>query len=151
MRIKRILVLTVCIMLFFESFAVFANDGGNSLVKVCSNGEFVSFDENNLPFISENRVMMPVRKICEALNASVVWESETQTVFISKNNTSLAFQAGAKAMFKSENSQSTVIETETAAVIKNNTLTAPVRFIAEALGASVSWDNNQMTVIITYE
>ena len=102
------------------------------------------------PIIRNNRTMLPARFVAENLGATVSWDAENRVVTIS----------GANA--KGENVTIEItIDSDTAVVngekkkldspafIENGRTYTPVRFIAECLGANVSWNGAKKEVIIT--
>jgi alpha-tubulin suppressor-like RCC1 family protein len=92
------------------------------------------------PYIAgDNRTMMPLRTVVEALGASVEWDEKTQTVYIYKNETRLSLIIGEPL----PNGMGTP-------VLTNDSTFVPVRYIAEALGAIVEWDEINQGVIIYY-
>lgn len=114
---------------------------GTIHVKV--NGIPVVFDQP--PAIINNRTLVPLRAIFEALGASVNWDEATQQVTATKGDIIIIVKIGS--------TQATVSgETKTLDVpaqILNNRTLVPVRFISESLGAKVDWDEASQTVLIT--
>lgn len=105
------------------------------------NGQQVIFQDVP-PQIIDNRTMVPVRKLSEALGAMVNWDPATQTVTIST-------PAGVKIDVKIEmtigSNQAMVngqpVALDVAPVIVGNRTLFPARFIAEQLGFQVNWDD----------
>ena len=100
----------------------------------------------NAPYLDNaNRVMVPVRFIAEALGAEVKWDDSTNTAkFIMGDNVVLAAIGDRNLIV---NNKVTVMDTE--AVIYNNRTYAPIRFIAEAFGITVGWDDASQTVVLS--
>ena len=93
----------------------------------------------------DNRTMVPLRAIFEALGASVEWDGETKTVTSVKDDTTVKLTVGENKL--------TVNGTEKALdvpgqIVENRTL-VPVRAISEAFGCEVGWDAETRTVTIT--
>ena len=93
----------------------------------------------------DNRTMVPLRAIFEALGASVEWDGETKTVTSVKDDTTVKLTVGENKL--------TVNGTEKALdvpgqIVENRTL-VPVRAISEAFGCEVGWDAETRTVSIT--
>ena len=95
------------------------------------------------PFVDANsRTMVPVRFISEALNAEVQWNELTSTVTVNQGSTVITLQIGSRELIK--NGSVTMMDTE--AVMMDARTFVPVRFIAEALGLNVGWDEAANTV-----
>jgi hypothetical protein len=91
------------------------------------------------PYISEDgRTMVPIRIISEALGASVEWNANTQTDTIQKAGLKLDIVVGQQ-----------LPNNLGMAVLKDNRLFVPVRYISEQLGANVEWNAETQTVTIT--
>ena len=90
--------------------------------------------------------MVPVRFISESLGAQVEWDNDNRMVIIKKANSTVKLKIGEN---KADVNGKTVIF-DTKAIIRNNRTMVPVRFISEALGAKVSWNQETKTVEIEY-
>lgn len=116
-------------------------------VSVKLNGKKLDFDAQ--PFIENDRTLVPMRKIFEAVGANVEWDDSTKTVIASRIRDGapvfVAIQAdSAKAFINSEEKQLDV----PARIVEDRTF-VPLRFVAEALGETVEWDAQTYTVNIT--
>jgi len=110
-------------------------------IRIMVNGNLV--DSDVAPFIDGNgRTMVPVRFIGEALNADVDWDAPARTVTISRGGINIILRIDSRELSKTGNI--TLMDTE--AVIKDERTFVPVRFIAEALEMTVSWDPETRTV-----
>ena len=117
---------------------------GTSDITVELNGEELEFDQP--PIIVDNRTLVPLRVIFEALGATVDWEQETQTVYSELYGTTISLKIGDDVMYKN----GSPIKLDVPARVVNNRTLVPIRAIAEAYGASVDWDQDTKTVIIEY-
>ena len=118
----------------------------NNTPSVTVNGEKLEFTDNVVPFIDEEseRTLVPMRDIFEAVGAVVQWDESTQTVIAVKDSSFVTLQIGSeKAFVNSEEKQLDV-----KALIKDDRTFVPLRFVSEALGAEVEWDNDNYTVVI---
>ncbi len=118
----------------------------NNTPSVTVNGEKLEFTDNVTPFIDEQseRTLVPMRDIFEAVGAVVQWDESTQTVIAVKDSSFVTLQIGSeKAFVNSEEKQLDV-----KALIKDDRTFVPLRFVSEALGAEVEWDNDNYTVVI---
>ena len=91
-----------------------------------------------------DRTMVPLRAIFEALDAKVEWDDETQTVTAYRGTVSISLQIGSTSLFV--NRVEKVIDVP-AQLVDARTL-VPVRAISEAFGCAVTWDDATETAII---
>ncbi|MBQ4526741.1 MAG: copper amine oxidase N-terminal domain-containing protein [Clostridia bacterium] len=138
-KIVGFLIATLLMISLMASTVAFANDE----IKVSLNGNLLEFDVS--PQIIDGRTMVPLRTIFEALGATVSWNPDTQTVYASKDNTTVSATIGLKKMYIN----ATEMEIDVAPVIVDNRTLVPARFVAEAFDCSVSWDADSQTVIIS--
>lgn len=97
------------------------------------------------PFINkEERTVVPVRFIAEALGAEVDWNGETRTVLIDQDERHIELKIG--AMEATVNSE--IIKFDTKAEIYFDRTFVPLRFVSEALGSIVGWNGETRTVTI---
>lgn len=135
-------ILTVLLSLAMMSNVCALVGYANGGISVTLNGEALTFDVQ--PQLIDNRTMVPLRKIFEAMGAVVDWNNDTQTVTATK---------GDERVIATINSKNVYINGETKTldvppmVIDDRTL-VPVRFVAEAFGANVEWNESTQTVII---
>ncbi|MBR5535788.1 MAG: CotH kinase family protein [Clostridia bacterium] len=97
------------------------------------------------PTIKDNRTLVPVRAIFEALGAEVLWDNETQTVKATKENVKVSIPIGSKTM--TVNNETKALDVS--AVIEDGRTLVPVRAVSEAFECDVQWDNDTQTVLIT--
>ncbi|MDO4563559.1 MAG: copper amine oxidase N-terminal domain-containing protein [Clostridia bacterium] len=102
------------------------------------------------PKIIDGTTYLPVRAIAQALNKDVEWDQETTSVYIDGVNEEKAQADGKIKIFVSHE----LIDPRDAngnsvePFIDNGTTYLPVRAVAEALEATVEWDNDTRTVIV---
>lgn len=102
------------------------------------------------PIIVNDRTMLPARFVAENLGAEVSWNEENKAVTITgkngKNETVvILITIGSEyAVINGEN-----IKLDSPAFIENDRTYTPIRFIAENLGAMVSWNESEQKVVIT--
>lgn len=112
-------------------------------LSVTLNGEQIKFDQP--PIIVNNRTMVPLRAIFEALGATVKWEAQTATVTSTRGDITISMTIGKAEMFK--NGERKALDTEPQ-IVGGRTL-VPVRAIGESFGVKVDWDAKTRTVILT--
>ena len=97
------------------------------------------------PTIVNERTMVPVRFIAEALGGTVDWQEEVQTAYITYNGNLVEVPIQSDTIHV--NGESKTIDTPSQ-IIDNRTM-IPLRAVAEGLGLDVSFDNNTRTITIT--
>ncbi len=114
-----------------------------SEVTVVLDGEVI---ESDVPArIEDNRTLIPMRAIFEALGMEVSWDDTTKTVTATDGTNTIELTIGEKAI--TVNGET--IEIDTAAIVENGTTLVPVRAVSESLDADVDWDAETKTVTIT--
>lgn len=96
---------------------------------------------------SNNRMMVPIRYAANALgvtDSNIQWNGYTQTATISGAKGVVQIKVGSTNLITSTG----VITMDTVAVNKNGRIYVPVRYIANALGASVAWDQATLTATL---
>lgn len=111
-------------------------------IKVTLNGQEIKFDVQ--PQLINERTMVPVRAIFEALGASVDWDQATQTVTSKKGDITISLGINNPVMIVNDKK---VDLDQPACIIDERTL-VPVRAISEAYGTTVDWDQAAKTVVI---
>lgn len=97
------------------------------------------------PKIVNDRTMLPIRFIAEALGAKVDWIEESQTVKITSDGIEISLVIGED--FATVNGEK--IDLDSPSFIENDRTYLPIRFVSEKLGADVKWDDATQTVNIT--
>jgi hypothetical protein len=112
-------------------------------VQVKLDNQLLKFEQP--PVIINGKTMVPMRKIFEALDASISWDNQTRTVTSQKGSTTVALQIDSPVAKIND----TYIQLEQAAVIVNGSTMVPLRFVGEALGIEVGWDSKTSTALLT--
>lgn len=112
-------------------------------INVTINGNPVYFDVP--PMMINDRTMVPLRAIFEALGASVDWNEATQTVTSSKDGSTIMLTINSTVMYVN----GTPITLDVPAQVVNDRTLVPIRAISEAYNTTVNWDDSTQTVIIT--
>lgn len=123
--------------------AVFGPAMAQSL-NVTINGAPVRFTGTQ-PMAVRGRVMVPLRGVLEQMGAFVGWDPATRTVFAQKSGTDVQLPIGSPAA--TVNGRTVNLDVP-AQVIGGSTM-VPLRFLSEAMGSEVAWDNATRTVMIT--
>ncbi len=108
------------------------------------NGSELTFSDQP-PIIENGRTLVPVAKICEAMSAKVEWIEETRQVRATLGDIELIFTIDNPVM--TINGVEKVLDQPP--IIRNGRTLLPARAFAEELGATVDWDEETRTVIMT--
>ncbi|MGR6542174.1 CotH kinase family protein [Paenibacillus tundrae] len=113
-------------------------------ISVTLDGQAVTFPDQE-PLEVSGQVMIPVNAIFEAVGAEVTWNPTAKTVTAVLNDQTFVLKIGSSTATVN----GTSVEIDSPAIIKNSRTLVPVRFISEALGLKVDWDQSTATVKIT--
>lgn len=116
-------------------------------VQVIADGTPVSFDTP--PTVVNDRVMIPLRAVGEALGAAVTWDEETQSANVYRHGTVQTITIGSQQATIYREGTSAAVTMDTAPYTVNDRTMVPARFLAEGFGAQVDWDEDSQTVTIT--
>ncbi|HWI61106.1 MAG TPA: N-acetylmuramoyl-L-alanine amidase family protein [Symbiobacteriaceae bacterium] len=96
------------------------------------------------PVIVEDRTMVGVRFVGEAVGGTLNWDPVTRKVTVTRRSDTVILTVGStQALVNNQ-----AVELPVAPQIVNDRTMVPLRFIAEALGGTVEWDANTRTVNI---
>ena len=112
-------------------------------ISVLVDGVNVAFDVP--PQILNDRVVVPLRAIFEMMGAEVNWNDETKTVTATKEGVAVVLTVG--DLNPTVNGK--VVEIDQPGVIVDGRTLAPLRFVAEAFGGTVTWDGDTRTAGIS--
>ena len=123
---------------------------GNPNIKV--NNEARSIDEQGTkPVIKNNRTLVPIRAIVEALGGTIAWDGTERKVTITLKNTTIELWIGKNAA--KVNGINTLIDSSNPKVVPeiiNSRTMLPLRFVTENLGCNIQWDGMTKTITIKY-
>ncbi len=114
-------------------------------VSVYLNDERIKFDVP--PVIEDNRTLVPIRAIFEAMGMVVDWDGATSTITATGNGNTIIMRINDTKVIVNGKERITDVP---AKIINNRTM-VPVRFVSESLNAYVNWDNKTRRIDITYE
>ena len=112
-------------------------------IRVIVNGDEVAFPDQK-PAIVNDRTLVPLRAIFEALKAEVAWNDETKTVTSKKGDISISLAINSDQLYQN----GTPKTLDVPAQIMNGRTMVPVRAISEAFQCQVGWDQNTRTVTV---
>ncbi len=114
----------------------------NNKIKVILDGSRLYFEQD--PIIKDDRTLVPMRAIFEAMGADVDWDGNTRTITGKRASTQIKMQIGSRVLEKNGIS----IYLDVPAQLIDGYTMIPVRAVAESFGSSVDWDNAAKIVYI---
>jgi len=113
-------------------------------ISVTIDGQLQTFEVP--PQLIGGRTMLPLRGIGEALGMEVDFDSNTRTAILTADGLVITHVIGTTAITVNG---ITTDDFDVASVVVDNRTLVPARMIAEATGATVEWDRDTQTAIIT--
>ncbi len=115
------------------------------IVTVVIDGQTIQFPTQD-PVIVEERTLVPMRTIFEALGAEVDWQKTdgVQTITATTEDTIINMTIDSKEYFVNGEGK----ELDVPPQLMNDKTMVPIRAISESLGCYVGWDQDSKTVII---
>ncbi len=134
----------------FRGFILFLILCFSTMVPASAENIAVTFNGYPLPLsapaiIQNDRVLVPMRSIMEALGYSVIWHQDSQSIEASKEDTLLFLTIDNPIVTINEQQ----VTLDVAATLVESTTMVPLRFVAEYGGAMVEWEAETSSVIIT--
>lgn len=99
---------------------------------------------DTVPFIQDSRTLVPVRFVAESIGAQVEWDAEKQLVKITNNDSVMTLKVGENNYSLNDKTS----EMDTKSIIKDSRTFIPIRFVAEALGLYVEYNDTDKIVTL---
>jgi len=121
-------------------------------VRLILNGEEILFENDVMsPIIIQERTLIPARIVFEAMGGNVVWNEERKEVEVTFGESKVLLTVGSNLAWVGDTAR--VLDVPAMIVaprgeIYGNTM-IPVRFTAEGLGSTVTWNEDDRIVSIT--
>ncbi len=113
-------------------------------IRVVLNGRPLNFP-GAAPDQINGAVMVPMRAVFEALNATVDFKPETSTVYANRGTTQIQLTLNSTQAFVNGQPRPLAVPAQA----RLGRTLVPLRFVSEALGADVGWNGTTRTVTIT--
>ncbi len=114
-----------------------------SAITVYYNNKFLNSDVP--PTIIDDRTLIPMRALLEAMSAKVTWDEPTATATADDGKTKIVITENQKTVYVNDKA----VELDVPAMIIDGRFMIPVRFVAENLGRKVEWVDIAQQVRIT--
>jgi antitoxin component YwqK of YwqJK toxin-antitoxin module len=136
-----------CIMLLSLMFFMFNHVGSAEAekkpIQVLIDGHPLSF--NLQPIIQDGTTLVPYRPIFEAFGLTVAWDANTRTVTGKDDSQQISIQIGSNKAMVNGREQSL----PAAAQLISGSTFVPLRFISEATGRTINWNEAEQTISIS--
>lgn len=139
-RILAVLIAALCCVSVMTGVA--ASNGMHVVV----NGRAIQFAKT--PVMIDDRMLVPIRTVAEAMECNVGWDADIQGVLISNETASLTLRIDHADMKVVNGTGESVILLDVAPILIEDTTYLPLRMVAENLGGNVTWENG--TTYIDY-
>lgn len=96
------------------------------------------------PIVEDGTTLVGIREIFEILGATVDWNQETEAIKAKLNDIQISLMIGSKIAMKNEMS----VELPTAPKKVSGRTMIPLRFVSEAFGGEVEWDETSRVICI---
>ncbi len=140
---RRMFSIVVALSLLLIAGAGVAQGKSSLPIRVFVGGAQVNFPDQ-LPVIVDDRTLVPLRGVFEAMGATVEWDKEALRATIKLLGNQVAVFIGSRTAWVNGNKQTLDVAPR---LIGGRTM-VPLRFIAESFGLKVGWEDRQRAVII---
>lgn len=152
------MLLTLCFMFSLVSITgcaaenVTAEEGfslilqvGNPMMTVNGTQQEIDPGRGTVPVVVNDRTLVPIRAIIEAMGGTAEWEEETKTASLAYENNRIRLTIDdTTAYFNDE-----AYTLDVAPTVINDRTMLPIRFVAERFQFNVGWDGEQQLITIT--
>lgn len=120
--------------------------GTPNQINVMVNGTCLSFPDAQ-PQLKDNRTMIPLRGVLEALGAKVDYQDNGK-ITMDWNGTKLETTVGNKIVSVTKDGETTPLTMDCASYIDQDRTYVPLRFFSQAAGYDVFWDGDYQTAVL---
>lgn len=135
---KMRLILAAAILVFGTAVTVNAEDD----ISVTFGGKKLSF--GSLPIIEDNRTLVQIRPIAEAMGLEIEYEPVGSKVILSDGKTETRFSVGSDILYVNGKKKTMDVKM----VLKDDFTFIPIRYLVEPFGYEISYDEVSKTVSV---
>ncbi len=129
-------------VLLLSAICVMPAQASSDDIKVYVNGHKLIFDDP--PVIENDRTLVPLRAIFEAMGVPVYWDESSSTVIAIKDDVEIKITVGSC----SPTIDGKAVAIDVPARIINGRTFVPLRFISDAFGSNIDWFGNSRTIMV---
>ncbi len=137
-NMKKLFCIMTAIIMALSALPAYAEQE----ITVSLNGEKLVFDVS--PIIVNDRTLVPMRTIFEALGAEVTWDNTARTAVAVKGGDVIKIAVDSDIMLLN----GAIVRLDVPARIVEERTLVPLRAVSEGLGADVNWNNDKREVEI---
>ncbi len=149
-KIKPLIVATLCVSMFTQGIAVYASDVKSITAEKTANGAtFIKIDglvrAFKTPVKEVNGVsMVTMTELAKYLDAQTKWDDKAKTMKATRGEKTIVVKSGSNVATVNGKEA----EMPGTAVMEVGTISVPLKFVAEALGAKVTWNEKLKSIEI---
>ena len=140
-KFKSILLIVLSLVLIF-SYIKNIKAAEAAPIKLVVDGSDITYQ--SAPIIENDRTLVPVRFVTEALGATVSWDGVNKTVTIERGFGKLFLKIGSYLVSYDDGDSYTI--SDVAPKIINDRTYVPIRLVSNAFGIGIEWDGETRTV-----
>ncbi len=100
------------------------------------------------PIIINNRTLVPLRVVAEALGCNVEWDNDTRSAKFVQGDVTAVITIGESYILVGDGVYNEEFPIDSPAIIRGSRTMIPLRALSECFGYEVKWDSEEMTVDI---
>jgi len=135
-------------LLLFSMILIFLiptqTDAAANQTRIVLDGQELSLPQDVGVVNMQNNIMIPIRVVAENLKFQVNWDQATQNVHIQQGSKTVSLTVGKNAASIGNKT----VKLGVAPQIIQNTVFVPLRFVSEAMGLGVEWNNSDKIVTL---
>lgn len=116
-------------------------------VDIIYNGEALTYTDVQ-PQIINDRVMIPFRTVLETMGAQVNYDEASRIVKAVRGGTAIEFSLDGTTIDIDKNGEKSQLTMDVPMAVVNDRTLVPIRFMSNAFGMNVGWENGLKTVVI---
>lgn len=146
-----ILVMLCCVLMMFSGIAYAADaqtltmEIGNPMMTVNGVEQEIDPGRGTSPVIIENRTLVPIRAIVEALGGTVAWDESSKSTILTYAADQIQLSIDSTAAYFNDEAYTL----DVAPTVINGRTMLPIRFIAEHFQFAVNWNQAEQLIAIT--
>jgi hypothetical protein len=149
--LRKATAVVLAVMLFagvFAGGAAAAPESGGISIQL--NGKNIEFPSGVAPYFDKaaGRVFVPVRDLFAELGAEVEYDDETRVITLTRGGLTVVFPQDSTTISITAGGVTATIESDVKPITVDNRVLVPLRFVANALGSVVGWDQAAQTAIV---
>lgn len=118
---------------------------GNPMMTVNGTQQEIDAGRGTAPVIVNDRTLVPIRAVIEAMGGTAAWEEDTRTAVLTYENNQIRLMLDSTTAYFNEEAYTL----DVAPAIINDRTMLPIRFIAERFQFTVDWNGEEQLITIT--